>query len=352
MPSSTDKQSNTTSQSTATQQSAYAPQVSDLNTAFTDAMKAYGQSGSATLPTDFVANFSPEALASFRSMVNYGNNNAVPNGQAAAGTDLLTSGVNGTNGALSGFAGYDPSVTNNADALVSSANKYVAGQDIDSQVRQAMQGATETARDVTMPQISQNAALSGNTNSSRTGIAEGLVQRGLAESAANLRGTLSSQAFKDGLTLAQSQAASNNADKLAAIQGQGALGTAAASAGNTASTSSVDNMMKQLTAAATGGAGLTSAQQAQLDNALKQYQAGSSAPFASLSQLMSIIGGNHGMTTNTTGSGNTDEHSETTASPLSIAGGILGAGTSLLGSGGMNLLAPAGAGILSSLFGK
>jgi hypothetical protein len=45
-----------------------------------------------------------------------------------------------------------------------------------------MLNARQTARDVTLPQINQNAAISGNSNSSRTGIAEGLVQRGLLNS--------------------------------------------------------------------------------------------------------------------------------------------------------------------------
>lgn len=321
MPSSTDKQSNTTSQSTATQQSAYAPQVSDLNTAFTDAMKAYGQSGSATLPTDFVANFSPEALASFRSMVNYGNNNAVPNGQAAAGTDLLTSGVNGTNGALSGFAGYDPSVTNNADALVSSANKYVAGQDIDSQVRQAMQGATETARDVTMPQISQNAALSGNTNSSRTGIASGLVERSLAENAQNIHNSLYSDAYKNGLSLAESQAQANNSGALSAANAAAGAGTNAANAGTSAVSNAINNVGTS-----------NNVDQTNFTNSVGNN-------FTALQDYMKLIGSqNWGTSTNSTGTSATTGTgtSTTTSNPsaMQMISGILGTvgqGASLFG---------------------
>lgn len=349
MPSSTDKTSNTTNQATSTSQSSYAPQVGDLNTAFTDAMGAYGKSAGAKAPTDFTASFSPEELAAFRSMIGYGNNNAVPNGQATAGTNLTNAGVSGTQGALSNLAGFDPTTANNPQALVDSANKYVQGQDIDSQVKAAMQGATETARDVTMPGIEQHAAMTGNTNSTRTGIADGLVQRGLAEQSANLGGTLRSQAFANGLSLAQQQAQANNSDKLQADTSQGALGTAAAGAGNTANNSSVSNMIQQLSAAATGGAGLTAGQQANLDNLFKQYQSNVNSPYAPLTNLMGIIGGNYGTTTNSSGSGTTNEHSETTASPISIGAGILGAGTSLLGSGGLGLLAPAGAGILNWL---
>jgi hypothetical protein len=351
MPQTSDKTSNTQHQDTSTTQSAYAPQVAGINTALTDAMGAYGQAKDVNAPSNYVASFDPSEIGAFQSMVGYGNNNAVPNGQAAAGTSLTNAGVSGTNGALTGLQGYDPASANNPDAIVAAANKYADGQDIPAQVKAAMQNATETARDVTMPGIEQNAALSGNTNSSRTGIAQGLVQRGLAEQSANLEGALRSQAFTNGLSLAQSQAQNNNTDKLSALGAQGTLGTAAAGQGNTASNSSVSNMIQQLSAAATGGAGLTAAQQAQLDNALKQYQAGVSAPFAPLQQLMSIMGGNYGTTTNSSGTSNTQEHTETQASPLQIAGGILGAGTSLLGSGGLNMLAPMGSGILSFMGG-
>jgi hypothetical protein len=347
MSSSQDKTTN--SSSTSTSQSSYAGQVNDLNKAFEDAMSAYGKANGATAPTDFVAGFSPEQLASFRSMIGYGNNNAIPNSQAANGTALGNAGAAGVTDALTGLSSFDPSASNNADNLVANARKYVEGQDIPAQVRAAMQGARETARDITMPGIEMNAAATGNTNSTRTGIAQGLVERGLAEQSANLNNSLSSQAFKDALGLAQTQAQGNNSDKLAALTGQGSIGNAAAGTGNTSQNSSVQNMITQLSAAAAGGAGLTAGQQAQLDNALKQYQAGVSAPYAPLQQLMSIIGGNYGMTTNSNGTETT--HSESTPSPLSVGAGILGAGTSLFGSGGLNLLAPAGAGILSFLKG-
>lgn len=351
MPQTTDKTTNAAHQDTSTTQSSYAPQVAGITQAMTDATGAYAKAQGVTAPSDYVASFSPDELAAFRAMSSYGSNNAVPNGQATAGGSLTNAGVGGTTGALTGLSGYDPSASNNPDAIVAAANKYADGQDIPSQVKAAMQGATETARDVTLPGLEQNAAMTGNTNSSRTGIADGLVQRGLAEQSANLSGTLRSQAFQNGLTLAQQQAQNNNTNKLSALGAQGAVGTAAAGAGNTANNSSVANMIQQLSTAATGGAGLTAAQQAQLDNALKQYQAGVSAPFAPLQQLMGIIGGNYGSTTNSSGTSNSTEHDETTASPLSTAAGILGAGTSLLGSGGMNLLAPAGAGILSFMGG-
>ena len=335
----TDSRNTSTANSSTTP---WAPQAAGLEKAFTDALGAYGKASQTQAPTDFTASFSPEQLQAFRAMVGYGSNNALPNGQASAATGLTSAGTSGITGALSGFAGYNPAATNNTDSLIASAKQYAAGQDIDAQVNSAMRTAKDTARDITLPGIEQRAAGGGNTNSSRTGVAQGIVERGLAQQAADMKGSLSSAAFQNGLTLAQQQAQNNNTATLAALGGQGALGSSAASAGQSFGNSSVDNMLKQLTAAATGGAGLTDAQQATLTNQLKQYQSGVQSPYGALSGLIGLLQGNYGSTTtaNTTGTGRSTQ--ETQASPLSIAGGLIGAGTSLFGSGGFNILGSLG----------
>jgi hypothetical protein len=68
--------------------------------------------------------------------------------------------------------------------LIDAAKQYVAGQDIDGQVNDAMLNARRRHATSPCPGIEQNAAMTGNTNSSRTGIADGLVERGLAEQSA------------------------------------------------------------------------------------------------------------------------------------------------------------------------
>jgi hypothetical protein len=75
-------------------------------------------------------------------MVGYGSNTAVPEQPGANGTTLSNAGAAGTTGALSGYGSFDPTGSNNPGSLIDSANKYVAGQDIPSQVKLAMQGAT------------------------------------------------------------------------------------------------------------------------------------------------------------------------------------------------------------------
>lgn len=300
----------------------WAPQAAALTDVFSKAQGAFDTASTATAPTDFTAQFNPDQLATFRQMIARGSNLAVPDSQAAAGGALTSAGVNGATGALSGFSQYDPTAANNADSLVASANKYVAGQDIDAQVRNAQLNATQTARDITLPQINQNAAITGNTNSSRTGIREGLVERGLAQQSADLGATLRSNAFANGLTLAQTQAQNNNAAKLAAISGQGSLGTAAAGAGIDAGTSSIDNIIKQLSTASAGGAGLREADQANLTNQSQQFQAQTTAPYENIKQLMSIIGGQSWGSSST---GTTSGTETKQPSIWEIIGGLAGA---------------------------
>jgi hypothetical protein len=314
------KQTTNTSQQT----SPWAPQAAALTSAFSDAQGAYQKAQQAQAPTDFTAGLTPEQISTFQRMVGFGNDNSIPGSEAATGGALTGAGTNGVTGALSGLSAFNPSATNNPNALVDAASKYVAGQDIPSQVRNAMQTATETARDVTLPQIEQNAATSGNTNSSRTGIAQGLVQRGLAEQAANLSGTLSSNAFANGLNLANSQANSNNTLGLGALSSAGSLGNTASATGLAGQAQSISDYIKQLSTAATGGTGLQSGNQADLTNELQQYQSGVNSPFGPLSNLMQIIGsqnwGSQGTGTSTTTS---------TPSAWSVIGGLLGAAGSL-----------------------
>jgi hypothetical protein len=314
---------------TTNQTDPWAPQAAALTSAFSNANNAYGTASQATAPTNFTAQMDPAAIAAFQQMVQQGGNLSIPGTQASTAGTLQAAGTGGVQGALTGLNGYDASASNNPANLVSAANQYVAGQNIPAQVKAAMQGATETARDVTMPGIEQNAAIGGNTNSTRTGIADGLVQRALAEQSANLNGSLSGQAYGQGLNLAQTQAATNNQQNLGALQSEGVVGNSAAGTGVNAGTASIAGQGALSSEAAAGGAGLTAAQQAILDNQQQQYQSKVSSPYAALQGLMGIIG------TNNWGS-NSNGTSDVTTTPSAwdTISGLMSAGGGLLGGVG------------------
>lgn len=298
----------------------WGPQAGALTSAFTNAQNAYDKSKTAVAPTDFVAGMTPEQIANFRNALGFASGNTTPQQNATTGAALSGAGTATSTGALSGLSSFDPTKQNNPAALIDTANQYVSGQNIDAQVNNAMLNARQTARDVTLPGIEQHAATSGNTNSSRTGVAEGMVERGLAQQSADLGASLRGTAFKDGLTLASGNANANNASKLGALSTGATAGTNAANSGVAANSQSISDKGSLLGMANDAGTGLQQNNQLSLDNILKQYQSKTSSPYDSLNGLMSIIG-----TQNWGSSSSGTSTSTKTPSAWEVIGGLLGA---------------------------
>jgi hypothetical protein len=311
----------------------WAPQAAALQTGFDAAGHALTQSQAAAAtgaPKDYTAQFDPALIGQFNNMLGYANNNNT-GALNQAGNTAATSGANASSAALSKLLGYDPTTQNNPSALIANANQYVAGQNIPAQVKAAMQGATETARDVTMPGIAQGAALSGNSDSSRRGIAEGLVQRGLAEQSANLENSMTGQAFGQGLQLASSNANSNNTAALTAAAQAANAGNSSLYAGTGAVGGSINGQGALFGIGSNAGQGLTAAQQANLTNQNQQYQAGINDPYAALMPYMKLVGS---QLYGSNSSGTTTSQNDPGA--LGIIGGLLGgAGSLASGLGGM-----------------
>lgn len=306
------------------QTSPWGPQADALTQAFQQAQNAYQQtqSGSApSAPTDFTAGANQNQQNTYQQAIDFANGNAgTAQTQIGAGQTATNSGQTNINNATNGLNSFSSVNSNNPQSLIDAANSYASGQNIPAQVNLAMQGATEQARDVTMPGIEQAAANSGNSNSSRAGVADGIVQRGLAEQSANLSGTLQSQAYQNGLTLAQQQAQNNNVNQLTALNQQGNLGVNSLNSGNTGVNSGVTNESNVLNIGNGGGTGQQQATQADLTNQLQQYQNGQTLPYTSLQQLMGIIGSQN-WGSNSTGTSTT----ETDPGILGTLGGLLGA---------------------------
>ena len=308
-----------TTNSSSSSQPDFAPQVGALNTAFNSANTALTQAQGAQAPTNYTAGFTPDQLATFQQMLGYTNSNGTPTSQANTGSALSSAGTNATTGALDGLGNFNASSTNNPSSLVDAANQYVAGQNIPAQVQAAMQSADEQAQDVTMPGIEQDVTMTGNTNSSRTGIADGLVQRSLAEQAANMSGSMQGTAFANGLNLAENQANQNNTTNLGALSDAANAGTNAANSGVNVGTSSINNQGQLYSLAENAGQGQQAANQADLTNQQQQYQAQTNDPFAALNNYYNIVGStNWGSSTSGT------QTATSSPSAWSVIGGLLG----------------------------
>lgn len=267
-------------------------------------------------------------------MLNYGNGSTIPGANAATGAALTATGTQGLQGALSNFSAFNPNATVNTDSAIAAGKKYAAGMDIPGAVQAAMRDATQTARDVTLPGIEQNAGVTGNTDSSRTALAQGLVQRGLAQKASDISSSLYNDAYSTGVNNYLASEAGNNAQRLAGITGAGALSDSMLKSGVGANSQSLADAANAYNIANTGGAGLQQNDQNNLTNKQQQYQSLSTSPFDAVRQLMQIVGaGNYGSST----VGSSTSSTTSTPSAWQVVGGLMGSAGSLFGKNGLNL---------------
>jgi hypothetical protein len=323
------------SQQSSTQQqsqtSPWAPQAAALTSAFSNAGNAYNTASTAVAPTNFTATMTPDQLAVYNEMLGIGTGNTSAGTNAVnTGTGATTSGATGAEGALSSLGAFNPSATNNPSSIINSANEYVQGANIPAQVQQAMVAANQEANEVTNPGIASSAAATGNTNSSRTGLAQGLVDSNLAENAQNMSAALSGQEYNTGLNLAENQASTNNATALSALDAALGGGTSLLSTGAGTTTSGLNDLISALGLGEAGATGQQTNEQEGLTNQEQQFVSGTSSPYAALQGLMSIIGSNN-WGSSSTGSSTTT----TTPSALQVIGGGLSSLGGLMGSTGV-----------------
>lgn len=308
----------------------WAPAIPSLTNALTGANSAYAQSqagNAATAPSQFVAGLTPDQVQNFYQMITAGGNTAPASAVTNTSQGVMGAGANGATGALSGLFGVDPNATLNPNAITGAANQYVQGYNIPAEVDEAMRSAREQARDVTLPGIDSMAAGSGNTNSSRAGIATGLVERGLAEQTADLTGSLENQAYGNSLNLASSNGQNTIGDLLSKFGAAGSLGSTLFGQGVGGVGAGIGDTADTLGLGAAGGAGLQQGNQQNINNSLAANQFATQNPFASVDQLMPLILA----AANTGQSGSTNTTTTSTPSFLSTVGGLLSAGGSLLG---------------------
>jgi hypothetical protein len=274
----------------------------------------------------------PDQLSVYSQMLGTGLGN-VGNvaGSIGAGQNILGTGTNAATNALAGLGAFNPLTLNNPSTITNNAIQYASGgnQYVPGAVAQAMLPAVQTARDVQLPGIEADAAGTGNINSSRTGIAQGLVTRGLAENAQNLGASLMNSNYQTGLSLAQNQALANNQQTLSALTAAMGGGSNMIGLGNSTTNSGIDSTGNLYNMGLTGASGPQVAQQLQLQNQLQQFQASQNNPFMPWQNLMSIVGTNNwGGTTDAT------QTTHNNPSVMSTIGSLLGAGGSLIGSKG------------------
>jgi len=235
-------------------------------------------------------------------------------GVAGVGSDLLGSSDAYRNaiGAYGAAASSDPTKANIRAAGAYASNPYLA-----SQIDAASRDVTRNLGEVALPSIDREAVASGNINSSRAGVAEGIARRGAQDQIGDISASLRGNAYSQGLGLAESARTSN----LSALGNTAGLYGGAVNTGLGAAAQGQDMSLTNLDAASRAGQIRQNDAQGRLNADFQRWQGQDTRASDLLARYYGIIGANNwGGTQTTTQSNN----------PGLIAG-ILGAGTAAAG---------------------
>jgi hypothetical protein len=260
-----------------------------LTQGFDAAANALKQAQGVQGPNNFVAQYTPEQLNAFQTMMRTGMGpGATASGTAAANT-LNTSGASATAGGLYDLANWKPGMT--SQGVMNDANMFANNPAISGQVDAAMRDSVRNASENVLPGLQRQAAGTGNLNSSRNAISQGIVQRGLSDQAGDISANLRANAFNQGLNTATTVGSAGDSNSLAALMGRVSGGTGAVGTGTGAGVGAVNQQGGLYDIAQQGIAGGVGATQAGYDNDIAKYQFGTQSPYAGLENYWNIVGG-------------------------------------------------------------
>jgi hypothetical protein len=273
---------------------------------------------------DFYATPDPGSVDLFNKYQNYASGEGMQSGintarlgyeNAAWGSSNLGSATHG----IFQMAGKDQTKGQIASAGQYADNPYMSGM-----VDAAMRDARRTYSEETVPGIDRNAAATGNMNSTRTAIAQGVADRGLQEKAADVSATMRGQAYSQGLDLA-----SKDTDrKLAAYQAAGGLANDRLSAGLQGQQMGAGMLSDFFTVGTNAAAGLDEFNQRAVDNARMKAEYPEQRSWENLGRYYGLIGANNWGGTTTGNKQQTESSREKVKNDpgaLATIGGLLGA---------------------------
>lgn len=200
-----------------------------------------------------------------------------------------------TAGALAGFNPGNATIGNIMDAGLYADNPYMSGM-IDAASRDVTRNLTEDV----LPGINRLGSATGNTNSSRTGVAEGIALRGAQDRIGDIASEMRGGAYSQGLSLAEQARQGNINARLNALSNAGNLygsafgqGLQGGAAGLTAGFNNLDALSK---------AGALQQQDAQgrMNADFAKWQGQDNRAFDLLDRYMQAIGGQYGSTKTST----------------------------------------------------
>lgn len=240
-------------------------------------------------------------------------------GQMGVAGDLanFNAGIGTNFSRLTNFDPADPTRSN-----INAAGQYADNPYLDGVVRAASRDVTRNLTEDVLPGINRMGSATGNTNSSRTGIAEGIALRGAQDRIGDISAQIRGDAYQQGLGLAEnartanmqaqlqglSQGLTNTENarqfntnaQLNALSNAGNLYGSAYGQGIQGTTSGAQQMYNNLDAMAQAGALQQRDAQGQLNEQYAKWQGGQDRGLDLLDRYMQIIGGQYGSTINRT----------------------------------------------------
>ncbi|MBX9654477.1 hypothetical protein K2Y11_12755 [bacterium] len=288
-----------------------------------EAQSVYEQQKAANTPGyqgDFIAQPTAQQTAGANSLMSFAGGSGAASANAALNSGTALTGLGGaaTSSAISGlnaFANRDATGQN-----IAAASQYANNPYMDSMVGAATRDATRNFNEVITPGINANAAATGNLNSTRTGVAAGIAQRGLQDTIADTSAQLRGQAYQQGI----SQASTDAQAQAQAYANAGQLGSAMTNSGIGATNAGSNSAMNNASIFNIGNALAGANNQAPLDNALAKQDYANTQPWTNLNNYFAVSSGGGSLGGTSTGT------STQKTNPGAL--GILGGGLGILGS--------------------
>lgn len=207
-----------------TQTSPWGPQIPYLERGFAgagSALDAWNALG--PYQGNLYAGMNDYTKQGLRMGLNFARNGGadLQNQYLKAGLGMMSNGQSGMSSVADKMANFQTS--GGVDSDIAGASKYAANPYMDSMIDAASRDVTRNLKEVQLPGINRSAVGSGNMNSSRAGVAEGIAMRGAQDSIADIAANLRGNAYQNGLQLAQNGSQFNDQMRMQGFQGAGNL---------------------------------------------------------------------------------------------------------------------------------
>lgn len=264
------------------------PQAGALNTIYGGLADAYSKSNAmGPYSGDFYSGINPYLQGAYDQAGNFGAvNGGVGQTQINTGQGLL-----GNYGTASNAAGalYNYGNTDQTQRNISTANQYANNPYIDQAVNAATYGANRNAAENDIPNLYRGAAASGNINSDRAALAQGVVERGLAENKQNIGASMRYNQFNNGL----SQANTQNQQQLGALSNAGTLSSNLGNAGSSLMSQGISDQANLSKLYESAGLGIQGQGDRGLANDQAKYNTNYQFPWQNLQNYYNIAGNNN-----------------------------------------------------------